>query len=205
LGVDVSTAQAVVAPIAGALAAARRAGMPIVYLTADLDRPDDGSWPEERRSRWVAAGEPKRPSDHPGRLPPGVRESDILPELAPQPDDVVVVKPRHSGFYDTDLHAILTGRGITTLVFTGGTTSICVESTLRDAFFRDYRCLLLADCTAEPIGNRLPRTNREATLLLVELVFGWVSDSAALARALSGHPVAAAAMQPTTGCESRTI
>ena len=80
--------------------------------------------------------------------------------------------------------------GVTTLVFTGGTTSICVESTLRDAFFRDYRCLLLADCTAEPIGNRLPRTNREATLLLVELVYGWVAESAALVRTLSERSVA---------------
>jgi ureidoacrylate peracid hydrolase len=80
--------------------------------------------------------------------------------------------------------------GVTTLVFTGGTTSICVESTLRDAFFRDYRCLLLADCTAEPIGNRLPRTNREATLLLVELVYGWVAESAALVRTLGEQSVA---------------
>jgi ureidoacrylate peracid hydrolase len=75
-------------------------------------------------------------------------------------------------------------------VFTGGTTSICVESTLRDAYFRDYRCLLLADCTAEPIGNRLPRTNHEATALLVELVYGWVADSAALVRALTERPIA---------------
>ena len=82
--------------------------------------------------------------------------------------------------------------GVTSLVFTGCTTSVCVESTLRDAFFRDYRCLLLADCTAEPVGNGLPRSNHEATLLLVELAFGWVSDSTALVQALSEQPVAAA-------------
>lgn len=62
--------------------------------------------------------------------------------------------------------------------------------TLRHAFFRDYRCLLLADCTAEPTGNRLPRTNREATLLLVELVYGWVAESDALVRALSATAAA---------------
>jgi ureidoacrylate peracid hydrolase len=60
-----------------------------------------------------------------------------------------------------------------------------LEATLRDAFFRDYRCLLLADCTWEPIGNRLSRTNYEATLLLVEVTYGWVSESATLVRALS--------------------
>lgn len=153
-------------------------------------RAPPGYWTEERLSRWVAAGEPRQPMSHAGQLPPGVKESDILPELAPQPDEVIIVKPRFSAFYNTDLDAILKELGVTTLVFTGGTTSICVESTLRDAFFRDYRCLLLADCTAEPIGNRLPRTNREATLLLVELVYGWVAESAALVRTLGEQSVA---------------
>jgi ureidoacrylate peracid hydrolase len=194
-GVDVSNAQATIAPIARVLAAAREVGMPIIYATMDLDGPAPagaapGYWTEERLSRWVAAGEPRQPMSHAGQLPPGVKESDILPELAPQPDEVIIVKPRFSAFYNTDLDAILKELGVTTLVFTGGTTSICVESTLRDAFFRDYRCLLLADCTAEPIGNRLPRTNREATLLLVELVYGWVAESAALVRTLGEQSVA---------------
>jgi ureidoacrylate peracid hydrolase len=51
--------------------------------------------------------------------------------------------------------------------------------------FRGYRCLLLEDCTAEPIGHGLARTNHEATVLLTERVFGWVSDSAALLEALT--------------------
>ena len=121
------------------------------------------------------------------QLPSGVKESDIVPELAPAPGDIIVVKPRWTGFYKTNLDAILRERGITTLVFTGGTTSNCLEATLRDAFFHDYRCLLLADCTWEPIGNRLSRSNYEATLLLVEVTYGWVSDSSNLVRALSQH------------------
>ena len=192
LGVDVSIAQPIIAATARVLATAREVGMPIVYATMDLDSPSDpgampGYWTEERRSRWVAAGQPiqpLQPLDHAGHLPPGVRESDILPELAPQSGETIIVKPRHSAFYNTRLDRILKQIGVTTLIFTGGTTSICVESTLRDAFFRDYRCLLLADCTAEPIGNRLPRTNHEATLLLVELVYGWVAESSAFVHAL---------------------
>jgi ureidoacrylate peracid hydrolase len=66
-----------------------------------------------------------------------------------------------------------------------------VESTLRDAFFRDYKCLLLSDCTAEPIGNDLARTNHDATLLVVQLLFGWVSDSTAVLEALEVPTVAA--------------
>jgi ureidoacrylate peracid hydrolase len=196
-GVDVSTAQATVAPLTRVLTAARKTGIPVIYLTMNFDRPADtgavpGYWTEERQARWVAAGEPKSAGSHSPGLPPGVTDADILTELAPEPGEVVIVKPRHSGFYDTELDAILRKLGVTTLIFTGGTTSICVESTVRDAFFRDYRCLLLADCTAEPIGNRLPRTNREATLLLVELVYGWVAESDSLVRALSQEPVAAA-------------
>jgi ureidoacrylate peracid hydrolase len=43
--------------------------------------------------------------------------------------------------------------------------------------FRDYRCVLLADCTGEPIGGDLPRSNHEATVLTIERLFGWVSES----------------------------
>jgi len=146
---------------------------------------------------------PGTPAAHARERPAGIKESDILTELAPQPDDVIVIKSRHSGFYNTNLHTILKELGITTLVFTGGTTRICVESTLRDAYFRDYRCLLLADCTAEPIDSRLPRTNHEATLLLVELVYGWVSESASLMQALTETHIAADVAQP--GAEHSVI
>ena len=41
-----------------------------------------------------------------------------------------------------------------TLIVTGCTTSVCVDATIREAFYRDYRCLLLSDCTAEPLGSQ---------------------------------------------------
>jgi ureidoacrylate peracid hydrolase len=69
---------------------------------------------------------------------------------------------------------------------------VCVESTVRDAMFRDYSCVLLADCTAEPIGHDLPRSNHDASLLLIQNLFGWVSHSAEFISALEGQPVAAA-------------
>ncbi len=78
------------------------------------------------------------------------------------------------------------------LIKDGVTCSVCVESTLRDAFYRDYQCLLLADCTAEPIGSEFGRSNHDASLLVIEKLFGWVSDSASLLRALAQLPAAAA-------------
>ena len=56
--------------------------------------------------------------------------------------------------------------------------------------FRDYQCVLLADCMGEPIGNELPRTNHEASLLVIQTLFGWVSDSAQFRRALEAEPIA---------------
>ena len=117
--------------------------------------------------------------------------TSIINELAPEPGDVIVSKQRFSGFHGTDLDTVLRTLGVRTLIFTGCTTSVCVESTLRDAFFRDYQPLLLSDCTAEPLGSEFSRTNHDATLLLVDRLFGWVSDSNAVIRALEPAAVAA--------------
>jgi ureidoacrylate peracid hydrolase len=70
---------------------------------------------------------------------------------------------------------------------------VCVESTLRDAMFRDYQCLLLEDCTAEPIGSQPQRTNHDASVLVVETLFGWVTRSEELLSALAREPVRAEA------------
>jgi len=103
---------------------------------------------------------------------------------APEPGDLVVAKHRYSGFFETQLDSILRGLGVRHLVVTGCTTSVCVESTIRDAMFRDYRCLLLEDCTAEPIGSSNSRGNHEASLLTIELLLGWVSTSDAFLKAI---------------------
>jgi ureidoacrylate peracid hydrolase len=60
-----------------------------------------------------------------------------------------------------------------------------VESTVRDAMFRDYSCIVLEDCTAEPIGPGFPRTNHDASLLVIETLVGWVSNARAACEALA--------------------
>jgi ureidoacrylate peracid hydrolase len=199
LGNDVSLIRNVIGPISRVLSAAREAGMKVVYLKmeyrpdlSEVGAPESKSW---ELNRFSGVGEAATgPDGQEGRiLIQDTWNTDIVGELAPHAGDIVVAKRRFSGFYGTDLDVILRGLGIKNLVFTGCTTSVCVESTLRDAMFRDYRCLLLADCTAEPIGHGLARSNHEATLLLVEIGFGWVTESAELVRALvpRAHPVTA--------------
>jgi ureidoacrylate peracid hydrolase len=112
--------------------------------------------------------------------------TEILPSLTPLEGDVIVPKHRYSGFFETNLDGILRDRGIEYLVVTGCTTSVCIESTIRDAMLRDYHCLLLEDCTGEPIANNQPRSNHEASLLTIQLLFGWVSNSEQFAKALTG-------------------
>lgn len=183
-GIPIRAIQAAVAPTARVLAAARRAGIQIVYLKMEFepDLSDAGSSdaPNFVNHRRLGAGDVvQAPDGREGRiLVKDTWNTDILPALAPEAGDVVVSKHRFSGFFETRLDAILKEQGITWLVFTGCTTSICVESTLRDAFFRDYRCLLLEDCTAEPIGSDMPHTNHDASVRVIETLLGWVSDSA---------------------------
>lgn len=64
------------------------------------------------------------------------------------------------------------------MVVVGATTSVCVESTVRDAMMRDFHCLVVEDAVAEPIGAQLQRTNHEATLLVLELLFASITNAA---------------------------
>jgi ureidoacrylate peracid hydrolase len=105
-------------------------------------------------------------------------------ERKPHAEDITLYKTRFSGFYQTQLDELLKKLGIKYLIITGVTTSICVDSTVRDAMFRDYLCILLKDCMSEPIGSNLQRTNHEASLLSAEVLLGWVSDSEAFLNAL---------------------
>ena len=115
--------------------------------------------------------------------------TDIVYQLQPQPGDIVIYKTRFSGFYRTALDSILKSLDKKYLIFTGCTTSICIESTVRDAAFRDYLPIVLEDCTAEPIGNSLPRSNHEASLLNIQASFGWVSNSNEFIKSIQQHSV----------------
>jgi ureidoacrylate peracid hydrolase len=190
-GIDISAIQAAVAPTARVLKAARRIGLKVVYLKmafkddlSDAGVPDSPNWLVHSR---MHVGDPVvAPDGTPSRIL--IRDTwntDIVDELIPEPGDDVICKHRFSGFFETDFHVRLQAAGIRSLVFTGCTTSVCVESTFRDAMFRDYRCILLEDCTAEPIGNSLARSNHDASLLVLEVLFGSISTSSAVLAAVS--------------------
>ena len=189
-GIDISGIQKAVAPTAKVLAAARNAGVRIIYLKmgyrpdlSDLGAP--GSVNRVRHERLHVGEKVTAPDGKESRIL--VRDTwntDIVPELKPSAGDDVIYKTRFSGFYETDLDARLEKLGVKYLIITGCTTSICVDSTVRDAMFRDYLCVLLSDCMSEPIGQGLPRSNHDASLLNAEVLLGWVSDSDSFLRAI---------------------
>jgi ureidoacrylate peracid hydrolase len=200
LGIDVSMIQAAIAPTARVLESARKQGIRVVYLKmafrpdlSDAGLPDSPNW---RVHSHANVGEAVRaPDGTESRLL--IRDTwntEILSELQPQPGDAVVYKHRYSGFYETDLDNILREMNAKYLVVTGCTTSVCVESTVRDAMFRDYSCLLLEDCMAEPIGREFPRSNHDASLLLIQMMFGWVGRSDQFIRALDARPARVSAL-----------
>jgi ureidoacrylate peracid hydrolase len=200
-GIDIAPIRRIVPAIAAVLGDARAAGLPIVYTKqqhradlADAGGPDAPHFVKHQR---LGLGKPVTAPDGSASriLVEGTWNTDIVPELTPRPGDIVVGKHRYSAFFETELDARLREVGARQLIFVGATTSVCVESTVRDAMFRDYCCLVLADCTAEPIAFDAPRSNHEATLLTIELLFGWVANSADLRQALRAH----AGAQPATG------
>jgi ureidoacrylate peracid hydrolase len=100
----------------------------------------------------------------------GTWQGDFYGEVRPQPGDVVVSKHRYSAFHNTDLDLILRSHGVRTVVLTGVLTNVCVETTAREAFIRDYYVVLVEDGTA----SCLPE-DHAMTLKNCERFFGVVS------------------------------
>ena len=197
-GIDISMIQKVINPTSNVLAAARRAGIKIIYLKMGYheDLSDIGSEESPNRVRhlqFMHVGDTIiAPNGSKSRIL--IRDSwgtDIVPELKPQTNDIVIYKTRFSGFYKTELDSLLKQLGKRYLIITGCTTSICVESTVRDAMFRDYSSIVLEDCTAEPIGYDLPRSNHEASLLSIQTLLGWVSTSDEFIKSLKNQTIPA--------------
>jgi ureidoacrylate peracid hydrolase len=200
-GINISAVQRAVCPMRKALSAAHEARIKVVYLKMGFkpDLSDLGDTDSPNRVRHLHFGVGQSciaPDGGEGRfLIRDTWNTDIIKELSPRPEDIVLYKHRFSGFYQTELDNILRQLGVRNLVVTGCTTSVCVDSTIRDAMFRDYRCVLLADCAGEPIGGDLPRSNHEASLLTIEAVFGWVSSSEKFISALQASRPAATGIE----------
>ena len=181
LGNDVSLLQAAVIPCRRVLSAARAIGIMVVH-TREGHKPDLSDAPPAKLER----GNPSLRIGAPGPmgriLVRGEPGHDIVPDLYPVDGEVVIDKPGKGAFYATVLDETLRGGGIDTLLVAGVTTEVCVNTTVREANDRGYRCLVLADCCASYIP-----AFHDAGLAMIKAqggIFGWVAGSDALLAAL---------------------
>ena len=184
LGNDVSLLGAAVGPCKAVLAAARAAGILVIH-TREGHRPDLSDAPKAKIER----GHPSVRIGAPGPmgriLIRGEPGHDIIPELYPVVGEPVIDKPGKGAFYATDLDALLRNFGIQHLLVCGVTTEVCVNTTVREANDRGYRCVVLSDCCA----SYFPEFH-EMGLKMIKAqggIFGWVACSAAILEAMQAE------------------
>ncbi len=151
--------ESVIEPIQDFVSKARRAGCTIVY-TRDVHE-------EEFRTRYY--DEFERWGEHCVR---GTDDTEIVAELEPREEEKVVEKGTYSGFYSTNMEQYLQFSGVENVIVVGVLTNVCVLHTAAEAALRDYRTIVLEDCT-----EALEDSHKRYALNHVDWLFGEVKSS----------------------------
>lgn len=171
-GLRVAGLEGLVERINALVAAARSGGRPVVWVR--MEWPDDDS---------VGLLAERSPFLRERGLRRGTWGAEPVAGLDVRPGDHVVVKPRFSAFHRTSLDDLLARLAVDTLVMAGVRTDFCVESTVRDAFFRDLRVVVARDAVAGYVEEL-----HAASLRLMGTVFAEVVGGGQAAGLLAGGP-----------------
>lgn len=170
-GAFVEDGSAEMANILRLVAAARRAGVPVVF-TQEVHKPslvDIGRELDGAEGVHCLEGEP---------------ETELSPGLDPRPSEYVIRKRRYSAFFGTDLDIALKGMRIETVLLVGGLTDVCVHLTAADAHQRDYRFRVVTDAV---VGSSRP-AHDAALAAMTYLQRSAPVTTDALCEALGGRP-----------------
>jgi nicotinamidase-related amidase len=193
--IDGSWAKPLYPVINATTALARREGVPVVWLNWGVRADLLNVHPSHRRMVKPAPGDPSyEPRMNNGKGPVlelGSWGAAVIPELDVAAEDVHVAKHRYTGFWDNELDSVLRNLDVTTLLVMGINLDRCVFATVTDACHAGYDVVLLED----GVGTYSPQFCTDATLYLIDRVYGFISDSAALAKAFDGSPATAVAAE----------
>ena len=182
LGNDVSLLRPIVPACVRLLALARAHGMAVIH-TQEAHDAQLADCPPSKRARGALSCGIGDPGPLGRVLVAGEPGAGFVPELLPQPGDIVLRKPGKGAFHATSLDAILHAKGITHLLIGGVTTEVCVQSTMREANDRGYECLLVTDCAA----SYFPQFHAAVIEMVVAQggIVGWAAALAEIERAFA--------------------
>ncbi len=176
MGYDLSLTQRAIVPIKNLLKEVRKIPGFLVVHTREGHRPDLLDLPDNKRWRSKQIGAEIGSVGAKGKiLVRGEKGWDIVQELYPKNNEIVIDKSGKGAFYGTDLELILRNKGIENIIFTGITTDVCVHTTMRNANDMGFECLVLEDCTgATKMENHLSAIDQ---ITMSGGIFGAVSNS----------------------------
>lgn len=135
---------------------AHAAGVPVIYVNDNF-----GRWQSDFHKQVCHC------------LDDGVRGEPIVRLLAPDKQDYFVLKPKHSGFFSTQLEILLEHLGVKTVILAGMAANICVLFTANDAYMRGYQLIIPSDCVA----SNTKRENDHALTQMREVLKADTPDS----------------------------
>lgn len=179
VGYDLTHAPQTIAHVVATIAAARAAGVQVVFIQSGFDAEHlcvgGATAPVWHKSEAQVLMR-EQPELARKLITDGTWDYALVEELGARPDEPVVRKSRYSAFSGTHLDQLLRARRIRNLMFCGVATNVCVETSLRDAYGLEYFALLVEDAT----HHAGPPFLKDATLWNVERFFGWVTPLAAV-------------------------
>jgi ureidoacrylate peracid hydrolase len=173
-GFDVAPCRAAADRLRDVLAGARELELPVLWTMSTNPDPPNYRLPPLRFRGGASSLEGRRGTDY---FVADAWGTQIVADLPPAPDDVVIRKPRYDGFYRTPLEDELRARGVDTIAVGGVTTNCCVDTTVRSAFMRGFEPIVLRDCVAA-FGQE--RDLHDASLRNLSLLFAVVADASEL-------------------------